>query len=173
MADARRFDEALSLCDQVLALKADNAAALNLKGFCLASQGKAGEALPLFKLARLYLPIYADIRYNLAKALEDTGDEAGAVEEYGEVLKLNSAYLDAWLNRGSLRMRRGKLDEAFADLSEAIARDPREPECFVLRGACQLLMRRPADAENDFNKALALDPRSKSRIEKLRADRAP
>lgn len=95
LADQERFEEAEALCAEVLAREPESAAALNLRGFCLASRGRPAEALPYFKLARLYLPVYAPIRYNLARALEDTGDPAGAAEEFSEALKLESGHPDA------------------------------------------------------------------------------
>lgn len=172
LAGAGHLAEAAALCDQVLARQADSAAALNLKGFCLATQGDPAAALPLFKLARLYLPIHAGIRYNLAKALEDTGDEPGALEELGEVLKLESGHLDARLDRGSLRLRRGDLNGAHDDLSAVITSHPQEPEGFVLRGACLLMQRQLELAQADFSQALALDPSLKPRIDKIRSDHA-
>lgn len=88
LADQEKFEEAEALCAGVLAAEPENAAALNLRGFCLACRGRPAEALPYFKLARLYLPVYGIIRYNLAVALEETGDLKGAEEEYREALKL-------------------------------------------------------------------------------------
>ena len=90
LADQEKFEEAGALCAGVLASEPENAAALNLRGFCLARLGRPAEALPFFKRARLHLPIYAIIRYNLAVALEETGDLPGAVEEYSEALRLES-----------------------------------------------------------------------------------
>ncbi len=95
LADADKFEQAGALCAQVLAQDPQSAAALNLRGYCLACLGRPAEALPFFKLARLYLPVYAPIRYNLAVALEENGKLKEAAEEYAEALKLDSGHAAA------------------------------------------------------------------------------
>lgn len=49
-----------------------------------------------------------------------------------------------FVNRGILHMRRGSLDTAIADFDSAIARDPKEPEAYLNKGAA--LIRVPGSA---------------------------
>lgn len=167
LADAERWDEAVALCDRVLAAQADSAAALNLKGFCLAMTGRHAEALPLFKLARLYVPDYVPIRFNLARALEKTGDAAGAIAEYGEVLKLDGDQFDARLARIALREAAGDEEGTGADLDELVRRHPDVPRAHLLRGGWHLTRGRKEEALPDLNRALAMDPGLRTEVDAL------
>lgn len=134
LANAGVFDEAERLCDRVIAEDADDAAALNLKGFCLASQGRPAEALPFFRLACLHLPSFPAIRYNLGKALEDTGDTIAALAEYDETLRLDADHARARGSRAALRAEAGDVTGAGADFDELIRRDPANARAYLLRG---------------------------------------
>ena len=164
------FDEAAHLCDRVIAEAVDDAAALNLKGFCLASQGRPAEALPLFRLARLHLPNYPAIRYNLGKALEETGDTIAALAEYDETLRLDADHAGARGSRATLRAEAGDAAGAGVDFDELIRRDPANARAYLLRGGWHLASRRFAEALPDLRMALELDPELKPAIDALAAD---
>ena len=167
LADQQRYPEAVALCDRVIAEDFNSAAALNLKGFCLARLGRIEEALAEFRRARLALPVYPPIRFNLARALDDLGRIDEARGEYDETLRLDPEHSLARVYRGFLRARQGDPAGAQEDLDEAVRLDPGIPEAWVLRGACRLMARRPDLAREDFSRALELDPAQKPRIEKF------
>lgn len=167
LADEEKFDEAAALCDQVIDASPENAAAFNLKGFCLAASGRVPEALPCFKRARLHLPTATVIRYNLAKALEQTGDAKGAIAEYGEVLKLDGGNLEARISRIGLYDETGDQAGAGADLDELVRRAPDSAQPYLLRGAWHLTHGRPAESRPDLARALELDPAVKAKIDEL------
>jgi tetratricopeptide (TPR) repeat protein len=120
LADAACLEEALALCEAVLRDATDSAAALNLKGFCLAGLGRPADALEAFRLARFHLPVYAPIRFNFARALEETGQPEAALEEYGAALALDPEDARARLCRGLLRLARGAHEAAGEDLAHAL-----------------------------------------------------
>lgn len=124
LADGERWADAIALCDQALASDAESAAAWNLKGFCLRALGRKAEALSAFKRARLHLPVYAPIRYNLATALRESGDLKGALAEFDEALKLDPADLQARLSRAVVKLDLGDEAGARADFDECRRRDP-------------------------------------------------
>ncbi len=167
LAHQGRYGEAQRLCDEVLLSDAEDAAALNLKGFCLASQGRPDAALPCFKLARLHLPTDAGIRYNLGKALEETGDADSALAEYEESLRLDSGYASSRVARGMLRAMRGDGAGAFEDFDALVQGDPRDGRARMLRGGCHLAAGRQAEAKLDFEAALRLDESLKPQVEAL------
>ncbi|MDE2489883.1 MAG: tetratricopeptide repeat protein [Elusimicrobia bacterium] len=167
LAQDGRLDEAARLCDAVLAEAAEDAAALNLKGFCLAAGGRPAEALPFFKRARLHLPTYPAIRYNLGKALEETGDAAGALAEYDEVLRLDGGHAGARRSRAALRALSGDESGAAADFDELLRREPEDARGFFLRGAWRLSAGRFRESLPDLERALALDPELRPEIEAL------
>jgi lipoprotein NlpI len=73
-------------------------------------------------------------------------------------LELKKDYADAYRVRGRARQRLSELDEAIADLTQAIKLQP-AAETHVMRGECYSALDRHADAIADFDRALALDPK--------------
>lgn len=61
---------------------------------------------------------------NYAEFLEATGDLAGAASQWGQVLELLPHHPVAYLQRGSLLRRLGKLDEAQPLIEKAVAMQP-------------------------------------------------
>jgi Flp pilus assembly protein TadD len=170
-ADLEDFPSALELCEWVLSYWPDSAAARNLKGFCLANLNRIPEALVEFREAKRLVPIYAPIRYNLAKALDDLGQAHAAIEEYGEALALDPNHPASRLGRGSLLMRQGQLGPALEDLQQAVLLAPHNAEAYLLRGACQFLLGRDEAARFDFRRAVELDPGERDRVEEILAMR--
>jgi Flp pilus assembly protein TadD len=48
------------------------------------------------------------------------GDLAGAIADYGEALRINPGYVEAWNNRGLARRRAGDEAGARADFTRAL-----------------------------------------------------
>jgi Flp pilus assembly protein TadD len=167
LAEQGRFREAEALCDGLLLKDPAGAEALNLKGFCLAGQGRFMDALPCFRKACQSLPEHPVIRFNLAKALDDTDDFEGALREYGETIRLAANRVPPLLGRASVHMRRSDPTRALEDLAEVLGIDPKNAEALVLRGACRLVLREIAGALEDFKRALELDPQQKERVNAL------
>lgn len=65
---------------------------------------------------------------------------------------------DRYYERALDHLAKERLDQALADLDEAIARNPRKAEYYAARGLVLLLSDWKADAETDFAQALRLDP---------------
>lgn len=165
LASEGKYDEAIRLCNSVLEIVTDSAAALNLKGYCIASQGRPAEALPYFKLARLYVPNVATIRFNLALALMQTGDKKAALEEFDEAVNLD--HPDARPHRASLRGEMGDETGALADLDEFVLRNPEMPRAYFLRGGWNITRKRFKEALPDLKKALAMDPSLEPELDAL------
>jgi tetratricopeptide (TPR) repeat protein len=167
LAHREDYAEAVRLCDQVLARDPEDAAALNLKGYCLASAGRPAEALPFFQSARRQLPVYAPIRYNLGQALAATGDLRGALSEYEEALRLDGGHIAAHGARGVLRAELGDLAGALGDFDELVRREPENARAYLLRGGCHLTAKRFPQAKADLETAGRLDPSLWSAIDGL------
>lgn len=59
------------------------------------------------------------------------------------------------VNRGILRLRRGRIDEAVADFDRAVALDPNQPEAYLNKGAARIRQENPSEAAQLFTVALA------------------
>ena len=68
---------------------------------------------------------------DLAVAYTRSGDDAGALKEYNEALRLNPELYDARMNRGALLSRMERNAEASADFATAARLHPRSPEPLV------------------------------------------
>lgn len=157
LADASRWEECIALCEQVLIEDSENPGALNLKGFCLVGLDRVQDALPFFKLARLYLPMYQPFRYNLARALQDTGDLRGALSEFDEAIKLDRSDTRALMFRSVVRHDLGDRDGALQDMEECLRLQPDNPRLWLARASLRLDLGERGAAASDLKKALELD----------------
>lgn len=158
LADDGRWEESIRLCEEALLDDPESAAALNLKGYCLVSLGRVRDALPSFKLARLYLPVYAPIRYNLARALEETGDLKGALAEYDQALELDGGDVKTRLSRAGARLSAGDVQGSRADMEDALGREPGNGLLWLSMSAWHLAQGEKDRARERLRRALELDP---------------
>lgn len=165
--DEGNYGEAHDLCIAVLQQEPESAAAFNLKGLCLESLGRIEEALGAFRMASIHFPVYAPIRFNLAKSLENCGDLEEAMKEYGQVLLLDSGHLSARLRRGAIRIYLGDMPGGKRDFDYAVRLYPEVAQCYAMRGGCLLNMKDFRAAYDDFRRALDLDPDMSEGIEWL------
>lgn len=128
-------------------LHADPAAlaqALQRQAATLRAQGRNAEALaPLTELTRLR-PTSAVAEHNLAAALGDTGDAAGAHAAARRALAKGGDAPETWLVLARALVALSRLEEAAAALSETLARRPDYAE--ALRDRVQLSWMREGDA---------------------------
>ena len=68
--------------------------------------------------------------------------------------------IDEMLNRAQAAQLKGDWTNALALATEAIKVDPRDPQCYYVRGRFYALRREHAQSVADFDQALALEPRA-------------
>ena len=110
-------------------------------------------------------PQYAEARYNLAVALDDSGDTAGAIREYrtlldqlGEQSDFRQRRASASARLGFALARNGRPGEAIAYLREAARLNPGNALTFVNLGGALLEQRQIQEAQQALEQAVALDP---------------
>jgi tetratricopeptide (TPR) repeat protein len=110
-------------------------------------------------------PRYAEARYNLAVALDDLGDTAGAIQEYRALLDQLGQQTDFRLRRASTSARlgfalarTGRPAEATAYLREAARLDPANALTFVNLGGALLEQGQIQEAQQALEEAARLDP---------------
>ncbi|HLF93566.1 MAG TPA: tetratricopeptide repeat protein, partial [Planctomycetota bacterium] len=118
-------------------------------------QRRPGKALPDLDLALRYLPMDGYLRDWRAVVLALLGRTDEALAD----LKRDGADAGTLCLRGSIRHVRGENEEALADFSEAVERDPRWADAFAGRAAVQSALRRSGEAEEDFTRAIELESR--------------
>jgi len=94
------------------------AARHNLAAVIARNAARRPEAIALWRENLTADPGYLRSRVSLAETLTASGDAAGAMEQYGEILKRSPEYAAARAERARLRGRTGDRDGAIADLRE-------------------------------------------------------
>lgn len=108
---------------QALRLNPGHVRASAALGALLAGLGRPAEAEQVFR-QQLARGDDAQIRFNLAVILEDTGRQDAAIAEYGRLLEARPDDYAPRHNRAGLHARRMQLAEAAADYRELIRRHP-------------------------------------------------
>jgi tetratricopeptide (TPR) repeat protein len=85
-------------------------------------------------------------------------DQAGALLDYGEAIRLDPSLVAPRNNRGNIYRDQGDYDRAIADYTEALALNPKLSDPLASRG---WIFQQKGDldrAKQDFSRALALNP---------------
>jgi len=94
-----RYDEAIPLFQEVRNDPYRRVAAMDKIGVCFFKKGWYADAIDVFKQAINFYEVENDdiakeLRYNLARAYEDSGDTANALEVYRKLAQIDFAYRD-------------------------------------------------------------------------------
>jgi tetratricopeptide (TPR) repeat protein len=81
-----------------------------------------------------------------------------AITLYDKVLKASPGNFDALLGRSRAFVQVGDLDKAFADANAAVEKRPTAALAYGQRGIVQKLQQRTDQAQQDFGKAVTIDP---------------
>lgn len=106
-------------------------------------------------------PLDADFHVTLAAVQEQSGDFAGAEEQYQRALKLDPNSLPAMLGYGRLHDRQQHYTEALSWYTKATKKHPRQAAAWNDLGLCYSRMNKLSEAIGAMEKAAALDPTRK------------
>lgn len=87
------------------------------------------------------------------------GDLDHAIDDYTEVIRLDSKNALAFNSRGNTYLAKGNPDRAIADYDEAIRLDPDEPGTYLNRGLANLYSGSLQKAQADFERSSELNPK--------------
>ena len=129
-------------------------------GAYLQSHGHVDEAITQYKTA-IGLTSDAGLRAqayaNLGGAQRTLGEDEAARQSFDEALQLNPIQASAWIGKGLLAQKQGRLDEAIDDLSRGVALQPTGEHYFDLGRSLQQAGRLP-EAAGAYRRALKLSP---------------
>ena len=153
-----RTEEALHLCEAILARDPDFYGALYLAGSVLAHLGRNSQArLPLEKAIALH-PEKKLAYFNLAKVLLDLGETMAACARLEHYLTLDPGDAEALAVFGGALLDLGRFAAARSALDQAIKLAPSFALGWYNRGNLAKAQSRFAEAVADFREALACDP---------------
>lgn len=132
------FKAANSDYQSVLRLYPENSEATNGLGLIMQfGHDDPIGAEELYQKAILQNPKNAGAWYNLAYLEAGRGHSVKAIDDFGQAIRLDSGYVDAYLNRGLLQMQSNKPDLALVDFEFAANRRPRDGRTLLLLGWAQ------------------------------------
>ncbi len=129
-----------------------------LLGRALLGAGRPAEAAPVLERAiehRVDVPLAG---YDLAVALQQTGDLAGAAKALRAVVPPPDTDVEVWLQLGKRAGEINAPDLAETFFRRAVAASPRMGRAHHLLGLALLVMRRYEEAAGEFGTAVQLDP---------------
>jgi len=127
LLEAGRFNEAVRLFDQVLAVEPDSRFALLRSGIALLKSGRADEAVVRLSASTRLDPDRAEAHYALADALMRTGRPGRAATHWREVTRLQPRRAEAWFNLGVAAAQAGDPGQAMAAYRAAVELEPDNP----------------------------------------------
>jgi type IV pilus assembly protein PilF len=138
--------------------KPDYGEAHNNLGIVLAKQKRLDEAAREFEAAGgnvLYTtPEWA--YYNLGEVERMRKEPVRAEDAYRRALRANDRYAPAYLGLAAVLGEKGKWDEAEAVLARCVQLLPEYAPGWMELGRVRVRLKRPGEAENDFNRVLSV-----------------
>jgi cellulose synthase operon protein C len=122
--DARKFDEADKVVDEILKNDAQNIAAQKLKAALLIERKSSDEAISVLREAQNYGSNDPSIRLLLGKAYESKQSFDLAAKEYSEGYSLSNGRPEFGLELATFLLRRGDITRAEATLATLASRNP-------------------------------------------------
>lgn len=172
LAKARRlylhgeFKDAKKICEDVLAVDADNIGAIVIYGMCESGRGMYDIGNSYFIQATSLTPVSSDDHAYRGIAWMLLGDYKRAVVDYDISIDIDPGNSLAYSNRGVTYMKLDDLDSAFKDFETAIEISPEYAFAYFNRGRAYEQLQEYDAAISDYEKALAIDPKM-HRAEKI------
>ena len=152
------FDRADSILKKVLQADSKNLPALHVLGLIKASQEKYQEAADLLKRAVRLDPNEPSIRYNLAKALVDSGLSEESIPHHQKAVELMPQNPEAWLNYGKALSHLGRDDEALLAYDKALTINPEYKEAWLNKSKALLVLGQHEDSLSYCEKIIGVEP---------------
>jgi tetratricopeptide (TPR) repeat protein len=146
------------------------------------SENRAQDAINEYRLALANAPdptpegplFQPQLRMNLVELLKESGDEAGSKEQARIGLdRLNGIQVEAaqrfdyYRLRGSLNFNVGNMQQAEADVKQALALDPENPNAHLQYGQLLWRMERRPEAKREYESALKLEANNRFALSSL------
>jgi tetratricopeptide (TPR) repeat protein len=88
----------------------------------------------------------------------DLGNLKKAQSDMEQALKLEKS-ANNWLKFSMLQIKSRRLQDALKSINRAIYADPKNPDCYYIRGLIRIELNDSGSAQKDLDKVLSLDPR--------------
>lgn len=151
-------DAATQLIERAISVNGANPIYYSNYAAALLSSDRVEDAIRSCRRAVELQPAHVPARYNLANALDVSGDKAGAESAYLQTIELEPTHPQALTNLGNLLLGRGDLEGAFARFTAAAEGNPLYAEAQYNLGNALSTAGKPDSAINYLQQAIALNP---------------
>ncbi len=148
----------LESCDNLIALQPNSATGYLERGITLVEAGRQGEAESEFRSALLHDPANGDALMGLSRCLIEADDADLAIVELDRGIDRVKDGARLHMLRGLLHQKRGRFEDAFKGLKQAIELAPRDPIAYLNMGVLLLKAERDVLAIAFFEQAARLKP---------------
>ena len=155
---AGRFEQAESLCRQIVRQNPHLIDALHLLALVLRQDGKFDEAESLFRKCLKKAPTRPDIRANYGNLLNAKGDIKGAIAEYRGALETDRDFRPASIALARALNAAGDHTDALKTSTGLTDRDNSDAEAWAALGAAHRGLDEDAESEVAFRKAIDVNP---------------
>jgi tetratricopeptide (TPR) repeat protein len=151
------WKNSIELWNYCLRVTKDNSQAYFHLGLALAEEGKIKEAVVQYNKG---ISITPDFRILMVRgnSYSSLGQYNLAIEDYNEVIRLNTDLSDVYYRRGNAYSALGQFQIAIGDFNEAILREPEAAIAYYSRGNAYSEIKQYQMAIEDYNKAIRLKP---------------
>jgi tetratricopeptide (TPR) repeat protein len=156
---AKDASGASRLYEEVLEIDPKHAHAYHGLGVIAYSAGRRSDAIQLFRQAIALNGTEAVFHHNLAHALRDEGDAAGALECLSTAVTLNPEFMGGWLALAQLLESLGRKDEAARALERLAQLQTKTAEAHHRRGIEYVRASRLQEAYEEFRAGITCNPR--------------
>ena len=155
---ARRLNEAESICRGILSSNPSNADAIAMQGLIAFQSGNAPGACELLGRAIALQPRHAKFHNDLGLILSAMGRNEEAIRAFDEATRIRPQYAEAFNNLGTVLKRRLRLDEAIAAYERATQLTPDFAEGYYNLGNCLKERGLLDDAIDAYRRAISIRP---------------
>lgn len=153
------FNGAIDDCNNAIGLNPDYAEAFNNRGTAEKELKDFPQALNDFNRAIKHNPQYADAYYNRGNLNSETGKIKEANEDFDKANSLGKEEGGAYIAKGLLLMGQNDNAGAMANFNKGLSLEPSFAG-YMNRGVLQSKMGAYAEAINDYDKAIEMEPKS-------------
>lgn len=156
----KKYDESLSLLENVFSRDPDNMEGRLLESDVRLGKGEKDKAIAILERLNSRYPANATIKYQLGSAYSLNNNPAPATVALQQALKLKPDYVEAIVLLGEINLRAGKPQAVVTAMEELHKNRPDLPQVRVLLAVAYQLLGRLENAASLFREQLAFSPES-------------
>lgn len=159
LREAKRYDDALILYDNIIHLKPKWSLPYNDRGLTYADKEQYERAISDYLKALKIDPRFCEAYYNLGISYYKTRQYDKAIASYDKAIEIKPQLCEAYLNRGLVFEDKGKYEKALSDYNIAIEINPKFFMAYLNRGNIFDKRGLHEKAISDYDRSIEINPK--------------